>query len=241
MTDTTTNSPLETTSHINELRGKLQSGSEKAQLQMIPTMVEEGDAGLDVLMEFLRDRQSAPPTVVTGKIYQALYQVNLPKTVDFLQTYFPQGVVPLRSQANLDYYPLQQLILKQEFQAADKLTMEKMCELAGGTAPQRKWLYFSEVESLPVVDLQTINLLWFVHSEGKFGFSVQRELWLGVAKNWDKLWPLLGWKEGNNWTRYPQGFIWDLSAPKGHLPLANQLRGVQPFASLLSHPAWQSK
>jgi GUN4-like. len=89
-----------------------------------------------------------------------------------------------------------------------------------------------------VADLQTINTLWKVHSEGKFGFSVQREIWLGSGKNWDKLWPLIGWKKGNNWTRYPQEFIWDLSAPRGHLPLSNQLRGVQPFAALMAHPAW---
>jgi GUN4-like len=67
---------------------------------------------------------------------------------------------------------------------------------------------------------------------------VQRELWLSVGKNWEKLWTQIDWKNGNNWTRYPQGFTWDLSAPKGHLPLSNQLRGVRVMAALLSHPAW---
>jgi hypothetical protein len=27
-------------------------------------------------------------------------------------------------------------------------------------------------------------------------------------------------------------------APQGHLPLSNQLRGVQAYNALLSHPAW---
>jgi hypothetical protein len=107
-------------------------------------------------------------------------------------------------------------------------------------AVQRKWLYFSEVENFPIADLQTINTLWFIHSQGKFGFSVQRELWLSLSKNWEKLWPKIGWKTGNNWTRYPHEFTWDLSAPRGHLPLSNQLRGVRVIASLLSHPAWTS-
>ncbi|PLZ94121.1 hypothetical protein CI594_16205, partial [Fischerella thermalis CCMEE 5196] len=44
--------------------------------------------------------------------------------------------------------------------------------------------------------------------------------------------------KGNNWTRYPQEFTWDLSAPKGHLPLSNQLRGVRVIASIFAHPAW---
>jgi GUN4-like len=61
---------------------------------------------------------------------------------------------------------------------------------------------------------------------------------LGLSKNWENFWSKIGWKNGNTWTRYPNEFIWDLSAPKGHLPLSNQLRGVRVIASLFSHPAW---
>jgi hypothetical protein len=163
------------------------------------------------------------------------------KAKEFCQTHFPQGVVPLQSAQRIDYSSLQDLLIQQDFQAADRLTLEKLCELAGDAAIQRKWIYFTEVESFPTVDLQTINLLWRVYSDGKFGYSVQRELWLGTGKNWDKLWPMIGWKSGNNWTRYPQEFTWDLSAPKGHLPLSNQLRGVRVIAAMLMHPAWAEK
>jgi hypothetical protein len=145
---------------------------------------------------------------------------------------------PLLTARNIDYVPLQQLLLEQSFQAADQLTLQKMCELAGPAAVKRKWLYFTEVESFPDQDLITINNLWLTHSQGKFGFSVQRDLWLSVGKNWEKFWPKIGWKTSNTWTRYPQEFIWDLSAPKGHLPLSNQLRGVRVIAALLSHPVW---
>ena len=147
-------------------------------------------------------------------------------------------IVLLKSERNIDYTPLETLLKAQDFQAADQMTLEKLCELAGVEATQRKWLYFTEVENFPVTDLQTINQLWLNYSEGKFGFSVQREIWLTLGKNWEKLWPKIGWKAGNNWTRYPNEFTWDLSAPKGHLPLSNQLRGVRVMASLLSHPAW---
>ncbi|NET49629.1 MAG: hypothetical protein F6K09_13095, partial [Merismopedia sp. SIO2A8] len=50
----------------------------------------------------------------------------------------------------------------------------------------------------------------------------------------------IGWKSGNSCTRYPNEFTWDISAPAGHLPLSNQLRGVRVMSSLLSHPAWTS-
>lgn len=236
MTDSISTSPLDSAADTAEFRSQLRSGSEKTQLQLLQQHI--ADSGWDVLMEFLLERKSEAPTAVMGKAYQILYSADSARVTEFLQANFPTGVVQLRSEANIDYTPLQQLLALQEFQEADRLTLEKLCELAGGTASVRKWLYFTQVESLPVADLQTMNTLWKVHSEGKFGFSVQRDIWLASGKNWDKLWPLIGWKKGNNWTRYPQEFIWDLSAPRGHLPLSNQLRGVQPFAALMAHRAW---
>jgi hypothetical protein len=215
---------------------RLRSESLKNQMHLVQELATS-EAGLDVLMRFLLERQTSLAGVVEGKVYQVLFETAASQA--FLQIHFPKGVVPLRSECKIDYAPLQALLAKREFQAADRLTLEKMCELAGPMATQRKWLYFTEVESFPIPDLQTINTLWFVHSEGKFGFSVQRELWLSAGKNWEKLWYQIGWKTGNSWTRYPQEFNWGLDAPKGHLPLSNQLRGVRVIAALLNHPAWE--
>jgi len=229
-----------TANDIDSLRRPLIAGSEKVQQQIISQLADLGNEGLDVLMEFLLQRRENPATWVDGKAYQVLYNSDAPKTKEFMQTNFPEGIVPLKSDCGINYNPLQQLLALQDFQAADRETIQKMCELAGPTAVQRKWLYFTEVENAPIVDLQTINNLWLVHSEGKFGFSVQREIWLSLGKNWDKFWSKIGWQSGNNWTRYPHEFTWDLSAPKGHLPLSNQLRGVRVMSSLLSHPAWST-
>ncbi|MFN6562499.1 MAG: GUN4 N-terminal ARM-like repeat domain-containing protein [Nostoc sp. ChiSLP01] len=225
-------------SDIDSLRQPLIAGSIQVQQQTISQLAQLGDGGLDVLMEFLLKRRDNPTTWIDGKAYQVLYKSDAPQAKEFLLSSFPEGIVPLKSECGINYNPLQQLLTQQDFQAADRMTIEKMCEISGPTAVQRKWLYFTEVENFPAVDLQTINNLWLVHSEGKFGFSVQREIWLSLGKNWENFWPKIGWKQGNNWTRYPHEFTWDLSAPKGHLPLSNQLRGVRVFASLLSHPAW---
>lgn len=232
---TTTNN---TPSEIAELSAKLKSSSEKIQLQLIDTLATNGDMGLTILTEFMQERLGKKPTPVEGKIYQILTKSNFAPGLSFLQQHFPLGVVENLSNSNVDYSPLQQLLIKQEYQEADKLTIKKMCELAGPTALQRQWLYFTEVDRLPITDMQTINTLWLTYSEGKFGFSVQREIWLAVGKNWGKLWPKINWKDGNNWTRYPQEFTWDLTAPRGHLPLSNQLRGVRVINAILSHPAW---
>jgi hypothetical protein len=227
-----------TANDIDSLRQKLIAGSQKVQQQIIPQLADLGNEGLEVLQEFLLKRRDTPATWIDGKAYQVVYNSDAPTAQEFLENNFPEGIVPLKSDCGISYNSLQQLLIRQEFQAADLLTIQTMCEVAGPQAVQRKWLYFTEVENFPTPDLQTINHLWVVHSEGKFGFSVQREIWLGVGKNWEGLWPKIGWKDGNKWTRYPNEFTWDLSAPRGHLPLSNQLRGVRVMASLLSHPAW---
>jgi hypothetical protein len=228
-----------TANDINSLRQSLITGSEKVQQQIILQLADLGNQGFELLKEFLLKRCDTPATWVDGKAYQILYNSDSPTAKEFLQINFPEGIVPLKSDCGINYIFLQQLLAAQDFQAADRLTIEKLCELAGPTSVQRKWLYFSEVANFPIQDLQTINKLWLVHSDGKFGFSVQRDLWLGLGKNWDSLWTKIGWKQGNKWTRYPHEFTWDLSAPRGHLPLSNQLRGVRVISSLLSHPAWQ--
>lgn len=223
---------------LSTLGLQLTSGSQRVQQQTIPQLATLGNPGLDVLIEFLLERRSDSPNWVDGKAYQMLHAANYPTAQEFLQTYFPTGLVSLQSERGIDYSPLQQLLIAEDFQAADRMTLQKMCELAGAAAVQRKWLYFTEVENFPLTDLQTINTLWLVYSEGKFGFSIQREIWLSLGKNWEKFWAKIGWKNGNTWTRYPDGFTWNLTAPVGHLPLSNQLRGNRVIAALFSHPAW---
>jgi GUN4-like/ARM-like repeat domain, GUN4-N terminal len=228
-----------------ELANQFASAVEKKQLELIDQLVT-ADAGCQILLDHLqadRDARLTPSAIgilppVVAKAYQSLYS-NGPEAVRAtLQAQFPQGIVPLRSDLGIDYQPLQKLLVEQDWLAADRLNNIKLCEIAGPAAVARKWVYFTDVISFPVADLRTLNALWMAHSEGKFGYSVQREIWLTVGQSWDKLWPKLNWKDGNAWTRYPGEFVWNLSAPRGHLPLTNQLRGVRVMGELLRHPAW---
>ncbi|MFM2431347.1 MAG: hypothetical protein RLZZ511_2560 [Cyanobacteriota bacterium] len=228
----------------SNLGQQFRAASEKQQLPLVDSLIAAGDAGIAVLVEHLQayQAQGAPLSpiglvpAVTAKAYHRLYHTGL--ATDFLKTTFPQGIVPLRSENNVDYQPLQQLLLQEEWQEADKLHNLKLCEAASEAALQRKWIYFTEVSIVAIADLRTLNALWMAHSENKFGYSVQREIWLGANKNWDKFWPKIQWKDGNTWTRYPGSFTWNLEAPRGHLPLSNQLRGLQVMKALMQHPAW---
>ena len=221
----------------SKLVEQLNSNNLKRQLSAVTELVNAGEPGISVLITFLEDAANCGATA--GKAYQLLGTSDSVAAQTFLAETYPNGIVPLISDQGVNYQPLQTLLIAQDFEAADRLTLQKLCELAGPAAVQRKWVYFTEVDSFPVADLRTIDQLWRVYSEDRVGFSRQRELWLGLNQNWNRLWEKLAWKSGNIWTRYPGEFVWDLSAPVGHLPLSNQLRGVRMMEFLLCHPAWE--
>ena len=224
--------------NVSVVKHSIYSETEKNQLNTVARLLDEGETGLKILMDWMVSQENSGNNLALGKAYQALYSRKDPSIQEFLVNNYPDGVVPLKSELGIDYQPLHQLLARQDFQSADALTLQKMCELAGTAAVERKWIYFTEVINFPITDLQTLDKLWLMSSEGKFGFSVQRRIWLSVGKDFAKLWVKINWRSGNSWTRYPEEFTWNLTAPKGHLPLSNQLRGVRVIDAIFSHPAW---
>ena len=95
---------------ISQLSQKFASESPKNQLKLIPQLAAMGESSWEFLMEFLSSQSSEPANLVTGKIYQVLYEAKTARTQQFLETYFPTGVVPLDSERKIDYQPLQQLL-----------------------------------------------------------------------------------------------------------------------------------
>ena len=141
------------------------------------------------------------------------------------------------SKIELNYSDLQLNLLIQNFEEADRLTSAYLRKLAGKVAENRGYVFYSEVKEMPGEDLVTIDRLWNIYSQGKFGFSNQAKLLKSVGKRYDFLWPKIGWKKDGIWTRYPTSFCWSLKAPEGHMPLVNQLRGVRLMDSILRHPS----
>jgi len=158
----------------------------------------------------------------------------------FLQRH-PEGWLAVGSARGIDYAPLQRHLMAQEYEQADRITSEILRQLAGPAAVQRGYVYYSEVPPMPAVDLESIDRLWVTYSQGRFGFSVQLRLLRSLGGRWEQLWSRLGWKADGVWTRYPGSFTWAITAPEGHLPLVNQLRGVRLMDALLSHPALQQR
>jgi len=177
---------------------------------------------------------------VAGLLIQLLVAQDDALAQAFWQRY-ADGWLAVTSASSIDYAPLQRALVEQQFEEADRLTSEHLRQLAGEAAVKRGYVYYSEVPPIASVDLESIDRLWVVYSQGRFGFSVQIRLLRSLNGRWEQLWPRLGWKQGGVWTRYPSAFTWSLEAPDGHLPLVNQLRGVRLMDALLSHPGLQQR
>ena len=107
------------------------------------------------------------------------------------------------SAIDLNYNDLQLNLLNQDFEEADRLTSAYLRKLAGKVAENRGYVFYSEVKNIPGEDLDTIDRLWKIYSQGKFGFSNQAKILKSVGKRYDLLWPKIGWKKDGIWTRYP--------------------------------------
>ena len=199
----------------------------------IGDLVELGDA---LLAPFDR----AGDDWAAGWILQALHR-HRPERVSDLLDSSSCGWFKVESAVGIDYRGLQQDLLQEDFQAADRTTSAVLRQLAGPDAEQRGYVYFSEVPEMSGADLTVIDRLWTAYSQGRFGFTTQARLLKALGGRYDLLWPRIGWKREGVWTRYPGAFTWSLEAPEGHMPLVNQLRGVRLMDALLNHPALQQR
>jgi hypothetical protein len=66
-------------------------------------------------------------------------------------------------------------------------------------------------------NLRSINSLWLEYTEERFGFSVQKDIWREVGRNYQAFGERVGWYEGN-WISYTD-ITYSLKAPSGHLPI----------------------
>nr|WCH56244.1 hypothetical protein [Hypnea sp.] len=230
-------------SEVSEKINQLQTDiSPRQQSSLIRQIFDNNILGQEALLELLIDRRIIKEVDIScldGILFQVLISSEFGIIQQGLENYFTHGLIKFNSSLHLDYQNLQTLLQKQQYQEADRLTQVKLCKLVGlNNKAKRDWLYFTDISLIPSDDLLIIDLLWRIYSLEKFGFSKQRQIWLANDCNWSKLWYKIGWSSKSQPLRYPNDFIWSLNAPQGHLPLFNQLRGVQVLLALFNHVAW---
>nr|YP_010850546.1 hypothetical protein Ycf53 [Lophurella hookeriana]WGH13361.1 hypothetical protein Ycf53 [Lophurella hookeriana] len=177
--------------------------------------------------------------VIDGLIYQKIIETNNNQIREKLLKKLPNGIINFTKFNQITYQNLQNLLINKKFEEADKLTQQCLCEIVKlKTNNQKSWLYFTDIQFIPKEDLFILDLLWKIYSKGKFGFSIQKKIWMKNNKKWDKLWEKIDWLKKGVMKRYPQEFMWTVDAPEGHLPLFNQLRGTQTLSYLFNNIEW---
>ncbi|XP_022760999.1 tetrapyrrole-binding protein, chloroplastic [Durio zibethinus] len=155
---------------------------------------------------------------------------------------------PSSTSQPVSFDTLQHHLSTQNFRQADEETRRLLIILAGEAAQKRGYVFFSEVQFISEADLKAIDELWKQYSNDRFGYSVQKNLWQKVNKDFTKFFLKVGWMkkldteiEQYNYRAFPDEFVWELNdeTPEGHLPLTNALRGTQLLKSILSHPAFE--
>jgi len=103
------------------------------------------------------------------------------------------------------YAKLEELLQAQQWRDADKETYRLMITTVGKEEGQ--WFDREDLETFPCEDLKAIDSLWVKYSNGKFGFSVQKQIWqecnspMTTGKNWDTFCVKVGWQDAGA-TRY---------------------------------------
>lgn len=154
----------------------------------------------------------------------ALETQDRPQTVrEWLELFTPKPKSQIENlkTARMDYTRLRDLLSRGEWREADLQTARVMLAVAGNE--QLGWLDTGSIKYFPCEDLRIIDQLWVEYSNGHFGFSVQKQIYLslGGTEKYDKqIWEAfgdrIGWRNGVFWLKYP---TWDTKAPKGHLPV----------------------
>jgi hypothetical protein len=232
--------PVTAAASADQLLERFLSSSARQRRGLLNQLLQRSQQLRPLMAEQLDRLDATGDDWAAGTLIQQLLDADDGLSQAFEQRY-PDGWLAVSSGQGIEYAPLQRALARQEFEEADRITSEILRQLAGPAAVKRGYVYYSEVAVFAAVDLESLDRLWVVYSQGRFGFSVQLRLLRSLAGRWDQLWPRLGWKQGGLWTRYPGSFTWSLQAPEGHLPLVNQLRGVRLMDALLQHPALQQR
>lgn len=203
------------------LRRRLISPIAEQRSQALPEALQQGQRGLNLVIRALNDR--SPQVQQTA--YNLLRDRAEPKVMRALEQF----------QARTQYSRLQNLLAAQEWQMADQETRLAMLHVFGLSHPSL--LRSDQFDDFPCADLRIIDQLWLRHSNGKFGFSVQKAIWQKYhALYWDKaeVWKAfanrVGWRVDtlfvrNHWKRYSE-ITFSTNAPAGHLPFLGDQYGI---------------
>ena len=133
-----------------------------------------------------------------------------------------------QSVTNSRYQQLEDYLQNKQWQEADQETYRLMITAVGKDDGQL--FEDKDFREFPCDELLAIDRLWVKYSNGLYGFSVQKEIYVECGGNldfsypsdetWEKFCYLTAWKIDGKWVRYPDPFFENnFMCVKGHLPV----------------------
>jgi predicted NACHT family NTPase len=122
------------------------------------------------------------------------------------------------------YQQLENYLINAQWKEADGETARVMLQIVGKEADQ--WLSAEDIQNFPCEDLRTLDKLWVDYSNGKFGFSVQKKVWMdcgGIPGEYDydvykKFADQVGWRGSEYWLSYDELIFLLEGSKHAHLP-----------------------
>ena len=176
-----------------------------------------------------------PVTGAVGDVYLVVQERSEQWNID---------QVPLESGKRANYTQLRDLLKAQKWQEADRETYRLMITIVGRT--EGDWFRKEELLNFPCKDLKTIDWLWVHASQGRYGFSVQKEIYVRCGGKldgkypsneiWQKFCTEVGWRVNDSWKNYDD-LTWNIIHVPGHLPFGgtSYLRRVEGGFSFLAY------
>jgi hypothetical protein len=151
------------------------------------------------------------------------------------------GISPKNESTPVIFQNLEALLKAGKWRDADLETWELMLKL---TKREREgWLEIEDVKNFPRQELRKMDQLWVKYSNGKFGFSVQKQIWLELGgkldgePDWDtfkKLGSRVGWSKKDPWWLSYDSYTFSTNALPGHLPVGWRVYESEDGRSVIS-------
>ncbi|WP_187329538.1 GUN4 domain-containing protein [Halomicronema hongdechloris] len=109
--------------------------------------------------------------------------VDIKKLLQVSPQVLPIDRVGLRSEKGVDYRRLRAYLRAKRWREADEETYRVMLKAAD--REEQEYLDIDDIKRFPCADLQTIDGLWVTASNDRFGFSVQKQIWIEVGGKLD--------------------------------------------------------
>ncbi len=138
------------------------------------------------------------------------------------------------------FHTLNELLQSKKWEEADWETAKIIYAIAQYELPDSHhyksyppdYIVPEHIKVIPKKYLNNIDKLWTKHSNGRFGFSVQKRIWKSLCEQAemyysfdnDKFGDLVGWRKEEDWLYFVDLYDSLKTAAPGHLPLGYMLR-----------------